>query len=416
MRYRQHRTFIVLALVILLQMSTQTTKEAYQKGLELLRSVSSRRGFYASNEETRNYKRVWGRDSVIAGLASLVSGEKELIDTFTESLRTLRDHQDETGRMPSNVDIEDGHVSYGTTVGRIDATLWYIIGVCQLLLHTGRRELMNDFKKSLEKALFYLSCLELNGRGFVYIPQGGDWADEYINHGYVLYDELLYLIALESYAKVSEDKDTAKKAERLRNMIRVNYFPRAEDLESEYIYHRAFFEHSLKEYKPPLPIAYFSNHSIRYHTDNLANALFMHIKICGGEENKEIVERLSNDFLHGAHPLVPAFSPVIHEGDEHWEHLKVNFLYGFKNKPYEYHNGGLWPMVHGFFLASIKDEHLSEEYLSAFAEFLKKDDYIFPEYYNGRTHEWGGIPRHSFSASGYILAHQAIAKDKHIFL
>ncbi len=52
-------------------------------------------------------------------------------------------------------------------------------------------------------------------------------------------------------------------------------------------------------------------------------------------------------------PLLPAFWPVITPKDEKWDELQTIFNYEFKNKPYEYHNGGRWPMVTGFYVASL---------------------------------------------------------------
>ena len=52
----------------------------------------------------------------------------------------------------------------------------------------------------MEKTLFLLGAWEFNNRGLLYVPETGDWADEYIHNGYVLYDQLLYLQALRTMA------------------------------------------------------------------------------------------------------------------------------------------------------------------------------------------------------------------------
>ncbi len=57
----------------------------------------------------------------------------------------------------------------------------------------------------------YLHC------GFV--PLTGDWADEYVHNGYVLYDELLYLQAQRTLARMhAEVHNTSDHA--LRDKIR----------------------------------------------------------------------------------------------------------------------------------------------------------------------------------------------------
>jgi len=39
--------------------------------------------------------------------------------------------------------------------------------------------------------------------------------------------------------------------------------------------------------------------------------------------------------------LIPAFWPVIKKNDAEWEDLKENYSFSFKNKPYNFHNGGM---------------------------------------------------------------------------
>ncbi len=389
-------------------------EEAYEKSKELLRALTGNSGFLASSENVENYERVWARDGVIAGIAALLTEERALIETFKETLLTLEAHQDETGRIPSNVTPETGHTSYGTTVGRVDATIWYVIGVAAVAKLAGDRAFFDAHKSSVDRALFYLNCLELNGRGLLYIPQGGDWADEYVNHGYVLFDEMLYYIALSTYASLTGDTRAAAKRDTLRELIRVNYFPSAENRDSPYVYHKALFEYAIRDYAPPLPAAYFTNHSIRFHTDTFAISLLLLSDIIDGASRTHLRAIVRASCGHDSFPILPAFHPVIMPDDLAWEHLRLNFLYEFRNKPNEYHNGGLWPLVHGFFLASFPQEDGLVQ-LDAFAAVLARDDYLFPEYYHGETFEARGTKRLGFSASAYLIAYESIVRGKSLF-
>jgi len=391
-----------------------STEEAYKKSLELLSNLVTDTGFIASTEHISNYRRVWARDGIVAGLAALTTDDKSLIDTFACTLKTLKQHQDETGRIPSNVSVDEERVSYGTTVGRVDATIWYIVGVCQFSLTTEDTQFFDEFKESVEKALFYLKCLELNGRGLLNIPQGGDWADEYINHGYVLFDQVLYYLALDGFCKLTKDKEMLKKKETLAELIKINYFPTEENKDSKYVYNEVLFRGFMNKYKPPLPIPYFSNHSIRQHIDNFTNALLLLSGIMESGNEDEMKDEIIEMFLNSKFPTLPAFHPVIKEGDDNWDHLRKNFLFEFKNMPYQFHNGGLWPLVHGFFLASLGER--GRDHLNNFAELLKDGRYIFPEYYNGKTHKPEGTKYLGFSASAYVIAYNAIIKNKPPFV
>jgi len=385
--------------------------EAREKSIALLYDLATKDGFLASKKNVENYERVWARDGVVAGLASLMSEETALADTFIRTLPTLAAHQAETGRIPSNVVPKTGKTSYGTTVGRVDATLWYVIGVCAVAVMRNDRSFFEEYRASVERALFYLSCLELNGRGLLYIPQGGDWADEYINHGYVLFDEMLYYFALRAYAELTHDARAKEKYENLRELIRVNYFPTAEKAKSPWVYHEALYAYALREYTPPLPAAYFTNHSMRFHVDSFAVSLLLLSDLFDAEAREAIRAHAQKTCTHDAFPIIPAFHPVITPESPEWEHLRLNFLYEFRNKPNHYHNGGLWPLVHGFFLASFPPAQ-GMPHLDAFAKVLARDSYIFPEYYEGETFEALGTHPLGFSASAYIIAYESLVHGK----
>ena len=47
-----------------------------------------------------------------------------------------------------------------------------------------------------------MDAWEFNGKQLMYVPQGADWADEYLQHGYILFDQLLRIWALELAGKI----------------------------------------------------------------------------------------------------------------------------------------------------------------------------------------------------------------------
>lgn len=395
-----------------------TINSAYRESIKLLKRLDTSKGFIASTESVSNYRRVFARDGVISGLAALTSDNAKLIEAFSKTLQTLKATQDKTGRIASNVPVKGNKlnygVSYGTIVGRIDPTCWYIIGVCQYALKTGDMKFFKEFSQSLSRAFFYLRCLELNNRGLLYIPQGGDWADEYINHGYVLFDQLLYYIAMRSYLELTKDEKISKRKKLLKNLIAINYFPDETEIESKYVYNSALFSISLKKYTPPLPLPYFTSHSVHYHIDNFAIALLILSNILSREENKLMRETVFKTCQNKDFSILPAFHPVITPEDFNWHILKNNYVFKFRNKPYEYHNGGLWPLVHGFMLSSSGKEKGKLE-LQKFAEILERDNYLFPEFYNGKTFKPGGTNYLGFSAAAYILAYNAVINNKKPF-
>ena len=83
-----------------IQKDEKLMAEGYRKALDLLGECSRPEGFLASPTDDENYRRVWGRDSVIIGLAALLTDDKELHDTFKHSLETLAATRDPMARYP----------------------------------------------------------------------------------------------------------------------------------------------------------------------------------------------------------------------------------------------------------------------------------------------------------------------------
>jgi len=380
-------------------------KEAKEKSIELLKSLITTKGFIASSNDIDNYKRVFSRDGIIAGISSIKFKDKDLVESFKQTLLTLRRNQDKTGRIPSNVSLDEENISYGTTVGRVDSSIWYVIGACFYYLETGDKEFLEESKDSIEKTVFYLECLELNGRGLIYIPPGGDWADEYINEGYVLFDQALYLMALDFYYKVFRNSETQDKINHLKSLIEINFFPDEKNKHHPDVYQSKLYEKILRDYKTESPIASFSAFGANYYYDLFGISILFNSNIL----KKDKIGSIEKEFriIHEKDlPLYPAFYPVIYEKDKDWDKLNNNYLFRLKNKPNEYHNGGLWGVAHGFYLASKNS--LDEKEVFDFANILKRDNYKFPEFYHGITLEGMGTEKLGFTAAGYLLAYQKI--------
>jgi len=106
-------------------MTDQTSKhrEAVSRAYALLSKCVTAHGFLASPTDSDNYRRIWGRDGIIIGLAALMTGDGNLIAALSDTLRTLAAHQGPHGEIPSNVDVHSGRVSYGGMTGFYAADL-----------------------------------------------------------------------------------------------------------------------------------------------------------------------------------------------------------------------------------------------------------------------------------------------------
>ena len=109
--------------------------------------------------------------------------------------------------------------------------------------------------------------------------------------------------------------------------------------------------------------------------------------------------------------LVPAFWPPVFESDQHWDLLKNNCKYEFRNFPYEFHNGGSWPMVNGFFALGLLN-HSEKEKTNTILENIDKanakQEYSFYENFNTETMAPNGVSNCAWSAAAAVLVYQAI--------
>jgi len=401
-------------------------QEGRERALDLLRACLTPHGFVATPTDRSNYNRVWGRDSSIIGLAALQSDDAELIEGCRKSLETLAAYQGPHGEIPSNVDPDTERVSYGGTAGRVDADLWFVILGCEYVLQTGDDGFLDTMLKPMERVRFLLGSWEFNTRGLLYIPPTGDWADEYLQSGYVLFDQLLYyqmhlsLCRLHREVHESEDHGLADRTVRLKHLIRDNYwFGEGGDTLPDHVYHEILYRKGrdhLPSERRRYWMPFFSPFGYGYRFDALANSLASLTGVSDEERDRQVDTYIDEEALDRKMWLLPAFTPVITPQDERWDELKLTFSHTFKNKPYEYHNGGLWPMVTGFHAAALYrrgETERADRFLDGIhrANRLKKENaegeseaWSFPEYVNGKTHVASGTHPMGWSAAAALLA------------
>lgn len=405
-------------------MDSSVTAPGFTKALEQMRAAVTPAGFVAANTVRDNYKRIWGRDGAIVSIVALQTDDEELHKAAKDTMYTLRDHQGPHGEIPSNVDVVDSKVSYGGTAGRVDASLWFVIGCHRLWQQSGDEKILADMLPSIKKVEFLLGAWEFNTKGLLYIPETGDWADEYVQHGYVLYDQLLYLRALQDIARMygavgdAEADRISQKADHLKHLIQANYWFYDCDPNTVNAYHPVMFEKgcNIAEEKGAHWMSYFSPTGYGYRFDGMANVLASLFDVASDEQRQHVDAYISERCVKPELKILPAFSPVITQVDADWKHLQSTFSNAFKNNPYEYHNGGLWPLISGWYVADLAargEMDAAREYLQAIDTAnemdAEGDGWGFYEFINGKTLAPGGTRHQTWSASAAVMGHLAIA-------
>lgn len=352
--------------------------------LRLLESAVAPHGIRASTTDLSNYGAVFARDGVMAGAAGKMANNSVVLAGFVRTLETLRLHQGAQGQIPSNVTLlPDGshHVSFGRLSPKIDAATWYLIGVGWGV----RWGLLNasEWFLSVHKTVELLNGLEYNGRHWIYVPQGGNWADEYPIDGYTLYDQVLRSWGLALCAEAFDQPEWLQKAQAIRDTLEPAYA----------------LEHHWAA------TVYPAGRSERF---DLAAHTLLSFLFADGPSSAHNWQNLLHEQLTRSTPQLPgAFSPTITPDDPDWPVLQRFHLFGFKNQPHCYHNGGIWFIWLGWAGLALQinrqtelRDRLCQEALRA-ANVLPQWD--FPEYLHGQTLQPGGTPHLCFTAAGMIF-------------
>ena len=385
----------------------------YNDSLKLLRQLSTSQGILASTLESDNYKRIWARDSIICGIAGLLAEDKTIVQGLKASLLTLAKYQNKQGIIPSNVleKENDVDISYGSLVGRVDTNTWFIVGCCLYYLNTKDEETWLFLIPSIFKSRNYLKTIELNGKGWIYTPLSGNWADEYPIHGYTLYDNMLRLWGESLWLKTQ--KKTEAEFDNLKAKTLINFWPEKTANQGR-VYQKQSFTSVLDK-----SIQHFCSSILpgKYNTrfDAAGNALTLLIFKLSATQKESIRIYLSFLKTNISKMLIPAFWPVIKKNDAEWEDLKDNYSFSFKNKPYNFHNGGIWPVWMGLFCLGLSNNSLikeAEKIIQDFISVIASQNWNFNEYITGNNLKLGGKEQMGFSASGIVFMYYALNFQK----
>ena len=366
------------------------TVPRYEDAVSLLRTLSGTWGIRASASNHANYGAVFARDAVMGGIAGLLVGDQAIIAGLAHTLGHLRDLQGSEGQIASNYLLADHHaprVSFGTLVPRLDSPLWYLIGI-GLAARAGVLD-PAPFHRSVHRVVHLLDALEYNGRHLLYVPVGGNWADEYIYEGYVLHDQVLRAWGLRLVSEVFDEEAWRTKSSRIEATIGVTFASRAPER--------------------PYPIAAVS--PIRTHEIfDLATCALLGASGVAPALALPALDWIDVHYLaHGALP--PAFHPVIDESHPDWPSLARYQLHGFRNRPHEYHNGGIWTIWLGWLALALaragRHDSLARLNQVMATQLAAPGAYAFEEFFHGRTGAPGGTAGMAYSATGIVFLRAA---------
>ena len=342
------------------------------------------------------YPEPYTRDLMLSILGIGVSGNLKLITSARKVLETLAGNQTQHGHIPSLVhDKEDR--------GSSDTTPLFLMGVGIFRKITGD---FNFLEEPVRKALIWMEYQSPSDRLLVAQQPTSDWRDEQWVTGYGLYVNTIAYCYLRLFGE--NEKADMLRSEMKRFTIKGG------------VINRHVHEGLTVPHKP-----YYALWSYKIHSserfDLLGNSLAILSGIASPTRASEMISWIEKECIalksNGdlIPDLPPNFFPFIKPEDPDWMPRYSKF-----NKPGDYHNGGIWPFICGFYVASLvaaKKYQLAEKKLIELTKLVKISvdkniHFGFNEWYKAQDGKPMGQDWQTWSAALYLYAAKCVEENK----
>lgn len=357
-------------------------KEAKKAALEVLLH-NFQQGSYQGLPRTAGwgYPEPYTRDLMIASLGVLTTGNTVLTNSLKQTLEALAKNQSRLGHITSLAHDPGNR-------GSSDTTPLFLIALALFRSTTGDT---NFLEEAAEKSLRWMEYQSPSDSVVVAQQPTTDWRDEQWVMGYGLYVNVLVY----TYLRLFEHNE---RADKLRELINKSFAVR---------------------HKPYYALCCGVIKSERF--DLLGNSLAILSGIASPSRAKNIVSWIETEckFMRKKGELVlklpPCLFPYIKPTDKEWRTRYEDF-----NLPGEYHNGGVWPFICGFYVAALvaaKRYHLAETNMEYLTELVcpankHKVSFGFNEWFKADDGKPHGQDWQTWSVAMYIYASTCIEKRK----
>jgi GH15 family glucan-1,4-alpha-glucosidase len=330
-----------------------------------------------------------------------------------------------------NINPEDGFVST-ENAGACDANLWYILG--QFGLYKATRDL-GALKKNwatVTRALSWLQYQDMNECGLLEIPEAGNWMDLMSVRYNTLYDNVLFYGATLAYEELLREHPDLNpglachtSAEQIHERLNLLFWIdrcwvashfaehleklKAIRLEWFMLYYNIGTISSRPFYLPWVAFREYGDWC-----DSLGNLLAILTGIADGHRSEHILHYMQQVGMAEPYPT-KAIHPPTYPGESSWrEYYRSRNL----NLPNQYHNGGIWPMIGGFHVATLVKRGWKQEAermlvrLAAANHQGNRASWEFNEWMHGETGHPMGYTHQAWSAAMFLYAENAVATGR----
>jgi hypothetical protein len=338
---------------------------------------------------------------MIALLGGSLVDDDQIQRALRNSVETLQSRQSPLGCIPNNVDAATKRTNFRAYA---DGGLWWVIGTL----------LMGHDLEGIHSALRWYEMQDVDQSGLLSMQEGADWQDLFCTRGKGLYLNCAYVLALRA-AGYSKRADAV--TERINKYFwylgdgeMLRYITHSFSTENVQRYDSLGRERWIPEKKyladEQYYLPYLGFRVVGEWFDTLGNLLAILAGVADEKKTDMILDLINR---HGiAYRPIRAIYPVIQPGDSDWRDY-----YGTLNIPHQYHNGGVWPFIGGFYIAAlVKAERFdeAEQALRRLAELCKDGE--FNEWHHGQTGEAMGVRDQAWSAGMYIFAYECVKSGR----
>lgn len=373
--------------------------EASNAALEVL--LHNRKGPYQGLPRTAGwgYPEPYTRDLMIASLGILATGNELLIASLKQVLQTLARNQSPHGHISSLVnDSEDR--------GASDTTPLFLLGLGLYRKVTGEATFLAN---AAEEALVWMDYQSPDDRVMVGQLPTSDWRDEQWVVGYGLFVNTIVFAYLPLYGQ-------SEKAGKLRDLM--GRFVVRGEAQHRHVHEGLVLPH----------ISYYALSSYKLHQSNrfdlLGNSMAILTGLTAPSRADALISWIERECrnlrIRGdlTVDLPPVLFPYIQSTDPDWRPRYEKY-----NRPGEYHNGGIWPYVCGFYVAAlVKAGHmaLAKERFTALTHLCRLSanpdlDFGFNEWIKAQSSAPAGQDWQTWSAAMYLYARACIEQGKAVF-
>jgi len=348
----------------------------------------------------RRYTRIFGRDAAICVMAMCGSGVAALEEGAVASIEALAAQQSCNGQVPKYVDPEGLDADFWY-LGCIDATLWWLIAVDHLRAHGAVEP--KRWQEPVARAIDWLLAQEHQHFRLLQQNEASDWADIMPRSGYVLYTNALWFDVKCRFG-LEHAEVTAHHFNHLFN-------PFQRDLPE---YHRArLLRHYARRGRrdPGLYLSFVNLSVVGDEGDVFGNLLAILAGLADSPMALRIVRAIQAAGAAEPYPLRVVLHPLTRQNPQWRPYMERHQ----QNLVHQYHNGGIWPFVGGYWVLALDRLGQAREAwaaLAALAHANSLDDWRFTEWFHGRTLAPGGMAGQSWNAATFLMAERALMSHK----